>query len=193
MGLEKAQLYEDRVREYQQNQLLLTLAKSLFQEQTSLDRLITNIIVEAKKMLNCERCTIFLLDLKMYDQIEQDAWNIKESLALLASTAASNSVSNVNTASGRFVPGDLTVSEKSYDILVTFLPGESLLLIIEKEIRILSFSSYIISQKRNNSHFQDDTSSQTSVRDYKEEDLHFKVAYELNDEENETVRFDCDK
>ena len=145
MGLEKAQLYEDRVREYQQNQLLLTLAKSLFQEQTSLDRLITNIIVEAKKMLNCERCTIFLLDLKMYDQIEQDAWNIKESLALLASTAASNSVSNVNTASGRFVPGDLTVSEKSYDILVTFLPGESLLLIKEKEIRILLFSSYIFS------------------------------------------------
>lgn len=124
MGIEKAQLYEDRVREYQQNQLLLTLAKSLFQEQTSLDRLITNIIVEAKKMLNCERCTIFLLDLKMYDQIEQDAWNIKESLALLASTAASNSVTNVNTASGRFVPGELTVRWKSYDILVTFLPGE---------------------------------------------------------------------
>ena len=106
---------------FQQNQLLLTLAKSLFQEQTSLDRLITNIIVEAKKMLNCERCTIFLLDLKMYDQIEQDAWNIKESLALLASTAASNSVTNVNTASGRFVPGDQTVIRKSYDILVTFL------------------------------------------------------------------------
>ena len=59
------------MREYRQNQLLLNLAKSLFQEQTSLDRLITNIIVEAKKMLKCERCTIFLLDLKMYDQIEQ--------------------------------------------------------------------------------------------------------------------------
>ena len=111
MGLEKAQLYQNRVREYQQNQLLLTLAKSLFQEQTSLDRLITNIIVEAKNMLNCERCTIFLLDLKMYDQIEQDAWNIKESLALLASTAASNSVTNVAAASGRFVPGEQTVSE----------------------------------------------------------------------------------
>ena len=69
VGIQKAQLYEARVREYRQNQLLLNLAKSLFQEQTSLDRLITNIIVEAKKMLKCERCTIFLLDLKMYDQV----------------------------------------------------------------------------------------------------------------------------
>ena len=69
--IHKAQLYQARVRDYQQNQLLLNLAKSLFQEQTSLDRLITNIIVEAKKMLKCERCTIFLLDLKMYDQVSK--------------------------------------------------------------------------------------------------------------------------
>ena len=41
--------------------------------------------------------------------------------------------------------------------------------------------------------FQDDSSSQTSIRDFKEEDLHFQVAYELNDEENETVCYDCDK
>ena len=41
--------------------------------------------------------------------------------------------------------------------------------------------------------FQDDTSSQTSMRDLKEEALHFQVAYELNDEKNETIRFDCDK
>ena len=41
--------------------------------------------------------------------------------------------------------------------------------------------------------FQDDSSSQTSMRDLKEEALHFQVAYELNDEKNETIRFDCDK
>ena len=40
---------------------------------------------------------------------------------------------------------------------------------------------------------QDDTSSQTSIRELKEEDLHFQVAYELNDEENETICFDCNK
>ena len=145
VGIQKAQLYEARVREYRQNQLLLNLAKSLFQEQTSLDRLITNIIVEAKKMLKCERCTIFLLDLKMYDQvvkikmvkmfdiyklflyqIEQDAWNVKESLALLASTAATNNPgpgsgsANCGASSGRFVPGELTVRSFAIEEKINF-------------------------------------------------------------------------
>ena len=51
--------------------------------------------------------------------------------------------------------------------------------------KFLFFSDYKL--------IQDDTSSQTSMRDLKEEDLHFKMAYELNDEKNETIRFDCDK
>jgi hypothetical protein len=29
------------------------------------------IIREAKEMLKCERCTVFLLDLKMYDQVQK--------------------------------------------------------------------------------------------------------------------------
>ena len=48
--------------------------------------------------------------------LPQDAWNVKESLALLASTAATNttatsqtSVTTSNSASARFVPGELTV------------------------------------------------------------------------------------
>ena len=45
----------------------------------------------------------------MQFQIEQDAWNVKESLAVLASTAASNSQNNVSLNSSRFVPGELTV------------------------------------------------------------------------------------
>ena len=69
VGIQNAQLFEASVLEYKKNQLLLSLAKSLFQEQSSLDRLITTIIREAKDMLKCERCTIFLLDLKMYDQV----------------------------------------------------------------------------------------------------------------------------
>ena len=69
VGLQNAQSYQAAVQEYKKNQQLLNLAKSLFQEQTSLDRLITSIIVQAKEMLQCERCTIFLLDLKMYDQV----------------------------------------------------------------------------------------------------------------------------
>ena len=42
-------------------------------------------------------------------------------------------------------------------------------------------------------YFQDDNSSQASIKELREEDLTFQVAYELNDEENETIRFDCNK
>ena len=81
MGLQNAQSYQAAVQEYKKNQQLLNLAKSLFQEQTSLDRLITSIIVQAKEMLQCERCTIFLLDLKMYDQVR-----VKETINILSVT-----------------------------------------------------------------------------------------------------------
>ncbi len=47
------------------------MARSLFQEQMSLERLVSTIITEAKDMLNCERCTVYLLDLKMYDEVGQ--------------------------------------------------------------------------------------------------------------------------
>ena len=75
VGIQNAQLFEASVLEYKKNQLLLSLAKSLFQEQSSLDRLITTIIREAKDMLKCERCTVFLLDLKMYDQVSPSSEN----------------------------------------------------------------------------------------------------------------------
>ena len=48
---------------------MLTLARSLFQEQMSLERLVSTIITEAKELLKCERCTVYLLDLKLYDQV----------------------------------------------------------------------------------------------------------------------------
>ena len=50
-------------------QLLLHLAKSLFEEQMSLERLVCTIIAEAKSLLTCERCTVYLLDLKLYDAV----------------------------------------------------------------------------------------------------------------------------
>ena len=50
-------------------QLLLSLAKSLFEEQVSLERLVSTIITEAKSLLKCDRCTVYLLDLRMYDEV----------------------------------------------------------------------------------------------------------------------------
>ncbi|XP_023335446.1 cGMP-specific 3',5'-cyclic phosphodiesterase, partial [Eurytemora carolleeae] len=74
VGIQNAELFEVSVLEYKKNQLLLSLARSLFQEQMSLDRLIRMIITEAKEMLQCERCTVYLLDLKMYDEVENETW-----------------------------------------------------------------------------------------------------------------------
>ena len=63
-------------------QLLLSLARSLFQEQMSLERLVTTIIKEAKDLLKCERCTFYLLDLKMYDAVSSSTFLILVTLVL---------------------------------------------------------------------------------------------------------------
>ena len=44
--------------------LLLELAKKLFEDQTSLDRMVTKIMMEATELVKCERCTVLLLDTK---------------------------------------------------------------------------------------------------------------------------------
>ncbi|ROT63112.1 putative cGMP-specific 3 [Penaeus vannamei] len=65
IGIQNAQLYDMSVREYKRNQLLLQLARGIFEEQTSLDRLVTKIMTEARELLKCERCSVFLLDPQM--------------------------------------------------------------------------------------------------------------------------------
>lgn len=42
--------------------LLLDLAKKLFEDQTSLDRMVTKIMMQATELVKCERCTVLLLD-----------------------------------------------------------------------------------------------------------------------------------
>ena len=69
IGLQNAQLFEVSILEYKKNKLLLSLAKSLFEEQVSLERLVSTIITEAKSLLKCDRCTVYLLDLRMYDEV----------------------------------------------------------------------------------------------------------------------------
>ncbi len=71
IGIQNAQLFEVSILEYKKNKLLLHLAKSLFEEQMSLERLVSTIITEAKSLLKCERCTVYLLDLRMYDVVSQ--------------------------------------------------------------------------------------------------------------------------
>ena len=97
--------------------------------------------------------------------MEQDAWTVPCPVTSANIPGSAGSASS----SGRFVPGELTVG-----------------LLISGTIT----RNKITDQRTT---LQDDTSSQTSFRELKEEDLHFQVAYELNDEENETICFDCNK
>lgn len=43
-------------------QVLLQLAKRIFEEQTSLDKVVHNIMSESQELLNCERCSVSLVD-----------------------------------------------------------------------------------------------------------------------------------
>jgi hypothetical protein len=43
-------------------QILLNLARSIFEEQNNLQCLVTKIMTEARELLKCARCAVFLLD-----------------------------------------------------------------------------------------------------------------------------------
>jgi cGMP-specific 3',5'-cyclic phosphodiesterase len=43
-------------------QILLNLARSIFEEQNNLQCLVTKIMTEARDLLKCERCAVLLLD-----------------------------------------------------------------------------------------------------------------------------------
>lgn len=63
IGIQNAQLFEMSVQEFQRNQILLNLARSIFEQQNNLQCLVTKIMEEARRLLKCERCAVFLLDL----------------------------------------------------------------------------------------------------------------------------------
>ncbi|XP_011296967.1 cGMP-specific 3',5'-cyclic phosphodiesterase [Fopius arisanus] len=63
IGIQNAQLFELSVQEYRRNQILLNLARSIFEDQNNLECLVTKIMTEAKELLKCERCAVYLLDL----------------------------------------------------------------------------------------------------------------------------------
>ncbi|XP_071441726.1 cGMP-specific 3',5'-cyclic phosphodiesterase-like [Hetaerina americana] len=64
IGIQNAQLFEMSVLEYRRNQILLHLARSIFEEQNNLECLVTKIMREARDLLRCEKCAVFLLDLE---------------------------------------------------------------------------------------------------------------------------------
>ncbi|XP_022796615.1 cGMP-specific 3',5'-cyclic phosphodiesterase-like isoform X2 [Stylophora pistillata] len=62
IGITNAQLFEISVQEYNRNQILLQLARGVFEEQSNLDTCVHNIMVEVQQLLDVERCMVFLMD-----------------------------------------------------------------------------------------------------------------------------------
>lgn len=69
IGIQNAQLFEMSVQEYRRNQILLNLARSIFEEQNNLECLVTKIMTEARELLKCERCSVFLVDLDCCEEV----------------------------------------------------------------------------------------------------------------------------
>lgn len=67
IGIQNAQLFEMSVQEYKRNQLLLTLAQSIFVESYSLERLITKIMSDFQSLLRCRSCRVYLVDTEQKD------------------------------------------------------------------------------------------------------------------------------
>lgn len=70
-GIQNAQLFENSVLEYRRNQILLNLARSIFEEQNNLECLVTKIMKEARDLLKCERCAVFLVDLECCEAVSE--------------------------------------------------------------------------------------------------------------------------
>lgn len=68
-GIQNAQLFENSVLEYKRNQILLNLARSIFEEQNNLECLVTKIMKEARDLLKCERCAVYLVDLECGESV----------------------------------------------------------------------------------------------------------------------------
>ncbi|CAG2110617.1 unnamed protein product [Medioppia subpectinata] len=64
IGLQNAQLFEMSINEYKRNQLLLSLARSIFQETSSLDALIKKIMTRAQGLLQSDKCRVYLVDIE---------------------------------------------------------------------------------------------------------------------------------
>ncbi|XP_052266884.1 dual 3',5'-cyclic-AMP and -GMP phosphodiesterase 11-like [Dreissena polymorpha] len=62
IGLKNAQLYERSLLENRRSQVLLDLARVIFEEQSNVAALIQKIMMHTQSLLQCERCQVMLVD-----------------------------------------------------------------------------------------------------------------------------------
>lgn len=71
IGIQNAQLFDTSVQEFRRNQILLNLARNIFEEQNNLECLVTKIMNEARSLLKCQRCAVYLLDLNCCEAVRR--------------------------------------------------------------------------------------------------------------------------
>jgi len=79
--------------------LLLSLAKKLFEDQTSLDRMVEKVMLQATELVKCERCTVLLLDTNKEVGIRQQLpWLLGDTLLYSMSHSLMSSVEEGSVA-----------------------------------------------------------------------------------------------
>lgn len=62
IGLRNAQSYEQCQLENRRNQVLLDLARMVFEEQSTIEQVVYRIMLHTQSLLDCERCQVLLID-----------------------------------------------------------------------------------------------------------------------------------
>eukprot|EP00794_Sanderia_malayensis_P006846 gene6846-7614_t len=62
IGITNAHLYERSQAEIRRNHVLLELTRTIFEEQSSLDSIVHKIMMSTQSFLQCERCSVLLVD-----------------------------------------------------------------------------------------------------------------------------------
>ncbi|XP_072177663.1 cGMP-specific 3',5'-cyclic phosphodiesterase-like isoform X4 [Diadema setosum] len=112
IGIMNAQLFEMSVNEYKRNQMLLQLAKGIFEEQTSLDSVVHKIMKEAVGLLKCQRCLVFILEttedseisfLKGFALMDDDVESIKTIDQAMLKNSINSSIARHVASSGETI------------------------------------------------------------------------------------------
>jgi len=61
-ALSNSQMFEQALLECRWSNVLLDLARTLFENLESIDQVVTNIMVNAAALLSCEKCSVFMVD-----------------------------------------------------------------------------------------------------------------------------------
>ncbi|XP_025415824.1 cGMP-specific 3',5'-cyclic phosphodiesterase isoform X1 [Sipha flava] len=114
IGIQNAQLFEKSVQEFQRNQMLLSLARSIFEEQNNLDCLVSKIMTQARDLIKCERCVVFLLDLECEEASHLEHFGAKPGNCSLEKKASTK-----NSTTDALANKDIPVAREEKDINFT--------------------------------------------------------------------------